>query len=202
MFEPFEADRVAARERAGLELAEELKKHVSPPGSLGLPSLLDARRIEFSLPDCVFQCRPVYDRIYVAQCEERSDGKYQRDGLIFKPETAKARDLYTVPRGILVSAGLMAMDALRSNGIELGHFVRFAKLGLFRYVVDKIAGQDVEILILTAGDITGSEDLEKNIRSGRMEIMFDRDQAKHHFFDNQHGEHLSNPSKPFYGADQ
>jgi hypothetical protein len=151
------------------DIADELKKRMAPEGTLGLPPLLEARRLKYAMPNGIFKTRAVYDRIYLWQIPD-DEGETYGDTCIIMPEKAKERKRHEAPRGIIVSAGLKAMDNLQSNGMGLGHIVRFVRQAPWRMPIENIKGRDFYVMILRDGDITGSEDLQAALATGECEI--------------------------------
>lgn len=138
---------------------------------LGLGKLVEEKRWKYGIPDEAFfnQC-PAFDRILVVQIPEDESDTYGDSGLV-KTETAKKRDLVEAPRGIIVGAGLSALDQLRSNGIDLGHTVGFVRLAPFRRPYATIAGERISLVVLVAGDIVDSEDLGQQLRARQVRIV-------------------------------
>jgi hypothetical protein len=165
-----EAD-MRAIDEAAPKIAEAIGKRMSPPGTLGLPPLLDERRLRYGMCDAVFAAQAAYDRILLFQIDPSfSDGEKYGDTGIYMPDSAKRRVREEAPRGVIVSAGLRALDSLRSNGMDLGHIVSFVRLSPWRLPVDMIAGAPVYVLILRDSDIVGSEDTAAALRAGGLVI--------------------------------
>ena len=152
-----------------LKLSQEARKKMSDRGKLGLPELLEKRRWEYAIPDSAFQEQAIYDRCHVWQVSQ-FQGETYGDTHIYMPDTAKKRELESNPRGILVSAGPAALDALRSNGVELGHLVTFIELSPMRTRQDISEGHEEHIIILSASDVTSSKDFQDELRSGQKRI--------------------------------
>lgn len=161
---------------------ERIQAVMSPKDALGLPPLLEARRLEWHIPDGAFMLAPLYDRVFVYQIETYLDGK---KGQITMSERKQSAEKRTNPRGILVAAGALALDSVRSNGCDLGHVVRFQNVNPLRLVVDYSDGQEFEVQLMTAGDLTGSEDLSDMLRSGAVRMEKGED-GKHRYV-NQEG---------------
>lgn len=159
-----------ARKREVEKLQEELKEHMSPPGALGLPPLLDQRRLEYGLPDEIFNAACMYEFIHIYQIDLVDTDKFSKDSLLVRPEALASRDKKTAHRGILVGAGLRALDIGRSNGWDLGHIVNFIQLAPFRQKMVTIRGKDWSVLCMQAGDIRSSEDLVRDLRGGRAKV--------------------------------
>jgi hypothetical protein len=141
-------------------LDEAMQGHMSKE-SLGLGPLVDAKRWKYGIPDIAFfNQAPAFNKILVAQIPETGEETDFYSGTkILKTEVAKKRDHVEAPRGVLVSAGLQALDELRSNGIDIGHTIGFTRLAPFRRRCGVIAGQPIQLIVLVAGDVVDSEDL-------------------------------------------
>jgi hypothetical protein len=177
-----------------------LEKVVSPLGALKLPALLEERRLEYGIPDFCFEAQPAYDRIYVKQISTHKDEKI---GNIVMPESAQGRELIETPRGILIAAGLKALDELRSNGINLGDIVHFIELAPFRFVAGTVAGHPVDVLILRSGDILDSFDTKRRIDDGEFHVGYGVNSkgALTHYWENDKGEVLGMPQFPWNPQD-
>lgn len=150
------------RDLIQLQQKERLRQSlVSPRGALGLPPLLDERRLLWRIPDGAFQVAPLYDRIYLFQIPIY----IKKKGLITMTEQKEKAELRTGARGVIVAAGLLALDALRSNGVDLGHIVRANHVNPWRLAVDFAEGMEFEVLVMQAGYLSGSEDLANAIRN-------------------------------------
>lgn len=138
---------------------------------LGLGRLVEEKRWKYGIPDeAFFNQYPAFNRVLVVQIPEDESDTYGESGLI-KTEIAKKRDLVEAPRGIIVGAGLQALDELRSNGIDIGHTVGFVRLAPFRRPYATIAGERVSLVVLVSGDIVDSEDLGANLRARKVRIV-------------------------------
>lgn len=152
------------------KVAEELKRRMAPEGALPQnPPLLERRRRQHLIPDGAFKQAASFDRILVWQLAQNESANYG-DTMILMPEASQKRTEEEAPRGILISAGLGALDTLRANGIDLGHIVTFIRHAPWHMKVDTIQGHDLYALMLRAGDITGSEDLAKALGAGTCHI--------------------------------
>jgi hypothetical protein len=161
---------------------DELKKHVSPSGSLFLPELLDKKRVAHGIPDEAFAIQAAYDIVYLSQLPSSGGDKFFEGGILVRPDTKRSYDDKTNPKAVIVSAGLAALDALRSHGMDLGHTVYFQKLAPFRLEYASIGGLTYHFIVVTASDITGSVDLMDNIRTGKLGIELD-DHGQHVYWD-------------------
>lgn len=160
-------DRPETKEETRLRL---LAKHMAPKGSLGLPPLLDERRIEFGITNGAFTRQATFDRMLIWQIPMQKGEKFN-DSSLFMPESTQMRERNKAPHGIIVSAGLKALDILISNGMGLGHKVLFAATAPYHVRYDVIEGREFHLIILVAGDIFGSEDLATNLRTRKVRIM-------------------------------
>lgn len=161
------------------KFTEAIAKRMAPPGALGLPKLLDERRLRYGMCDKVFELQAAYDRVLLWQIEPSfSDGEKYGDTSIYMPDSAKRRVREEAPRGVIVSAGLRALDSLRSNGMDVGHIVSFVRLSPWRLPMDMIAGVPQYVMILRDSDIVGSEDTAAALRSGELAVGAEPD----HFY--------------------
>lgn len=166
-----DSDDLAARDRAQAERKSKIiRERMSPKGQLpGMTPLLDERRFEYGITDGAFKYQASYDRIYVWQVAMQKGDKYEGSS-IYLAESTQKRELNKAPCGIIVSAGLLALDSLRSNGIDLGHRILFCHSAPYHIRYDMIEGQEFHLVILTAGDIIGSEDLATNLRNRTVRV--------------------------------
>ena len=141
-----------------------IKENMSPPGTLGLDPLLDVRRLEFGLPDGLFRDEFLFDRIGVYQPDDgiRTIGT---TGLVM-PESVADKNRRTAPKGLLIGAGLQARDVLASNGVQLGHMVRFIRMAPFEVEGCTVAGIEFRIIVLKVGDLISSIDLRRDLLEG------------------------------------
>lgn len=163
----FSDDAKSRLERKG----GEREKKMAPAGGLGLPPLLDHRRLQYGIIDAAFHYggQAAWDKVLVHQIPQYEGDTYG-DTKILMPESAKRTEAQTAPRAIIVSAGLIALDQLRSNGMDLGHIVTFANQGHWRLRVGDVAGSLEYLIILQTGDIVSSEDTRRLIDMGLMKI--------------------------------
>lgn len=148
---------------------EAIRKRMSPKGSLRLLPLLESRRWIVGIPDGAFGLSCAYDRIMIWQLDH-GDGKRAKGTTLYMPDSTRDRERQMNPRGIIVGAGLKALDILRSNGFDVGHVVQFSKLSPIRIPVDWVAGKDAEVCVSHVGDLVGSEDLAIALRRGLCEV--------------------------------
>jgi hypothetical protein len=155
-----------AREREQAERRTKmLLSRMSPRGQLGLPPLLESRRWEYGITDGAFDRQAVFDRVFIRQIAMQKGNTYEPESKIVMPDSVKMKEKNKAPHGIVVSAGLTALDQLRSHGIDLGHKVLFAHTAPYHIRYDILDGEEQHLIILLAGDIIGSEDLASNLKS-------------------------------------
>lgn len=167
---------------------EAIKKKMSPRGALGLPPRLDARRLEYGITDGAFKIQASFDYILVHQIHMMhfAGGKFGEDSLIHLPQSSEKAREFSAPRGIIISAGLKALDELNSNGIELGDIIAFLNLSPWSIEADMIDGKAKHVLIMHAGNIIGSEDTMTRLR--RREIYVDGPATAHVYVNRGTGE--------------
>jgi hypothetical protein len=186
-------------DRRRIELEKKLRSLQAPKGTIpGLSPLLDARRLECAMPNEFFRVQAAFDVCFVHQIRWHPKDTYGDTGIVMT-ENAKRKDREETPRGVLVSAGLGALDALKSNGIDIGHIVSFIRQAPWRMPVAMVDGVEFPLLILRAGDITGSEDLAAALAAGECEIQWDPE-AMQHFYVDKDGKRWT-PKTPFLPAD-
>jgi hypothetical protein len=169
-------------------VSDEIAARISPPGALGLPPLLDQRRIEHSLVDEIFDLQAVFDRVFVYQLDPEwaQQDTFTKGGKIIKTQNTKERERKEAPFGILISAGQAARDVLHSNGMELGHIVGFIRLSPWAMPVAMVNNKQVPIMMLRVADLLGSYDLTKSLRADKGVIVLDPGSQQHLYVDD-HG---------------
>lgn len=178
------------------DFEKELATKIAPPGSLGLPPLLEQRRLEWQIPDGVFKTAPgaLFDRILLYQipllAKSRADALTFGGGLIAKSDQSKDKEQREAPRAVIVGAGLRALDSMRSHGVDLGHIVYFSKNTVYAIQVDYIAGKFDRVSLAREGDLILSEDLCASILSGKVKVTMFSETDKwgnvtvaHHYMD-------------------
>lgn len=177
-----------------------VSRHMSPPGALGLPPLLEHRRLLFGITDGAFAFQPFHDKLLVHQIPTKPET--YGGGIIHKTEIAIDREERECPVGVIVAAGAMALDSLRANGVDLGHIVLFQRLAPWRHETD-YTWRDEKVMLLRAGDIVGSVDLGDALRSGKIKLEFDAKLYEHTYLNTETDE-MWHPSKaePFVSGDQ
>lgn len=180
--------RLAVKEdAAGLTVDGDRANVMAKPGALGLPKLLEERRLKYGITDSAFSMQPYHDTVLVYQLS-RMQGETFGDGPILMPDTSKKREHESTPQGVVVAAGLCALDSLRMNAMDLGHVVAFCRVAPWRMETDKVNGKWEQVLVFRVADIVGSLDLAKNLRSGDMAVGFDKDAYEHFYHNEETGE--------------
>ncbi len=166
-----------------------MREHMSPPGTLNLTSLLEARRLEMALPDDYFTIDAVFQRVFLKQLPPREFGEetYGTTGIIMTPAT-QSREAKQAPRGIIVSAGVDALDSLVSHGMELGHIVQFCQEAPYGIRVGIPGGYEQKVIVIDVGDIIASEDLAIARNAGDLSVVCDRDDRNKHKMVRRDGE--------------
>jgi hypothetical protein len=180
-----DSSMVSASERESKAIADRM----SSPGSLGLPPLLEARRLELGLIDELFGQSAVYQRVLIWQLPptELSGGTIGNSGL-YVPAKTLSREKEEAPRAIVISAGTDALDILRSHGMDLGHIVTICREAVYGIRVAYVGGRQHRLTIIDVGDICASEDLAIEVAAGRCETFWDTGQESHKLRDPRTGE--------------
>jgi hypothetical protein len=167
---------------------EEIKKNFAEPGTLGLPRLLDAKRVKYGIPNSAFSFHPGFNMVLIWQVP-LEDSKTYGGGLIEKTEVTLKRELNEAPRGVIVSAGLTALDNLRSHGFDVGHTVVFTHLAPFRLRLPSIAGKEPQLVIVQAELVFGSEELAQALkdRTCRLSSKTNEDGMTEHYYIDENG---------------
>lgn len=158
-----------------------IRERQNPELDAKLHPLLAKRRREAHIPDGAFKMHAVYDRVLLWQpfLERETVG----DTKIILSARGKSREREEAPRGIIVSAGLGALDQIRSHGMDLGHYVNFIRLAPWRLPVDTVYGKELHLLVLRAGDLIASEDLMRALNDGTCTIRWNEETGQHQYVD-------------------
>jgi len=180
-------------------VTEATLEKMSPPGALGLPPLLEAKRLKYQITDGAFRVHPAFDRILVFQISEHEGETFGGGAIIMAPTVAKREEVET-PRGVIISAGLLALDHLRSNCIDIGHTVYFVQNAPWRIRVDVNRGHLFHVMVLRDGDLIGSEDTQEALRKGNLKVTYNKDTGQHVYADPD-GNILGTPTLPWISPD-
>lgn len=163
----FDSAALAPDMAADLEArAVKRRERMAPEETLGLQPLLEFRRLEYGIPDGAFRTQAAYDRVLLWQIGQYEGKGTWGGGSILMPDAAREHERGTAPRGVVVAAGLRALDHLRSNGMDLGHVVAIGGLSPWRIRCDTIDGKPKYVLLLASGDVAGSEDTRRLLDLG------------------------------------
>lgn len=178
-------------------IANALEASLAPEGTYNIPLLLELKRKKYGIPNGAFECFPVFDKVYVYQIPLNERTTYSDGGAILKPEAIIASDRNTAPRGVIVSAGLQALDSLRSTGIDVGHTIRFKKFAPFIQPVGEIQGKELTVMVIRDGDIVSSEELAQLYHSRSISLLNVSPDATgfDHRFARTHGEDVVHTGK-------
>lgn len=177
---------------------DERRKLVSPEGKLQLLpfpdlELLEKRRLEYSIIDQAFYAMPAFDRVWIRQLPHATGGTFVAGGRVIMTDETREYADHRMTRGLLLGAGLLAQSRLNSNGIFLGHIVRYASSIVRKMDLAVIMGKPFEVLVMTDGEISGSEDTAAMLRDGRLRIEEDEDGMKRFVLS---GKSLGTPEAP------
>ena len=162
---------------------------VSGPGKvLGIPALLEERRLEYQIHDEAFKYQAVFDRVLVYMIpEEWFKGETWGQSSIVMAQVTKDKESFQTPRGIIVSMGPIAMNELRSNGIDLGHIVKIVRHAPYRmpYGLAPGSGKEETLTVVRAMDMLCSEDLRSDLVKGR--VRYELNDKNDHLFVDRRG---------------
>lgn len=194
-----EDDTVRAQYQRMKEESEEIQKLMSPPGALGLPPLLEQRRLECGIIDAAFEKVAQFDRLYIFQHDAQQGGEYIDGGKIVMPDTFKEQRQEQSPRGVIVSAGIHALDTMRSHGWALGDYVELVKSVLWKLPIGRKNLREVRLLCCRIGDVAGNEDVRERYRTGEIKLVWTPEVGKHLM--QWRNEPPLEPMEPFKGED-
>ena len=183
---------------------EMIKKRMSPPGALRLAPLLEAQRLRWGIPDGFFKTQAAFDRIFVFPLDQFDDDeKFAPGSPILRPKLTKMKDLQEGNRGVLISAGLTAMDRLMSHGYELGDIVITNKNVPFARRCESIGEEALHYLVMREADLAGNESRMERIRAGEQRIIDAGDgfEYNHQVAENDNGEWTFKKKKSVYVND-
>lgn len=147
-------------------------------------SLLDQRRREYSIP--MWPGQAMYGRIIVYRIPDKAAErkKYNEGGIIEMIDDVADNKKWHAPRGVIVSAGLLAMDILRGNAIGLGDMIWMASHTPWRFEVDSEVKngkvESTEFFFMQAGDVVLAEDLFEKVKAGTVLPVLGAT-GKHHY---------------------
>ncbi len=165
-----EENRLVQLNLVAVNIADKLEASLKPRGFYNIPDILDERRLYYGIPNGAFECYPAFDKVFVYQIPLKTRKTYAESGAILRPDQVNGYDRNTTPRGIIVSAGLKAMDALYSTGFHIGEIIRFKKLSPYMMPIDDIDGHEFHVMVIRDGDIEASEDFAEQLNNRKIEI--------------------------------
>jgi hypothetical protein len=148
-----------------------IRDKMSPPEVLKLPAKLEAARQKWGIPDGFFKYAAGFDRIFVFPIDPFDQDDKLPNSFLYRPQVTKQKDLQEGFRGVLISAGLTAMDRLMSHGYELGDIVMTNKNVPFARRMELLEGEPMYVLVMRDGDLAGNETLQEDIRAGRRRVV-------------------------------
>jgi hypothetical protein len=172
-FDPFGAGESLLRQDEQLkEYAKILQSRMSPPGTFKIPPLLELRRQQHLIPDGAFKRTPVWDWCFVYQIarDDISDGQTYGDTKIVMSANTRDYKKRESPRGVLVAAGLQALDTLSSHGIQVGDVVTMIRNAPWAIEVDFVGSQSLYVYCLRDADLVSGEDLQKRLNDGVLRL--------------------------------
>lgn len=197
-------DEAARRRERAEDFRQKCLPHISPlhQPPIRMPHLLNERRERYLIVDQMFQFPASYDRILVHQVSMHHDTD-TAGGLIVLTEKAKEAQRDGACLGIIVSAGLLALDEMASNGHHVGDLVAFVQWSVYRLPTTHIAGHEFPLLVLKSGDIVANCDLQRRINEQSVRIVprevkdpSTGDITIQHVYVDEHGK-MWRPQEPF-----
>lgn len=127
---------------------------------------LEAKRKKYDIPEIPYA--PIGKNVLIWRIE----GEEKTAGGLYVPETSKE----VKSRGVLLAAGLAAMDIFADNLVEVGDEVCFAHYaGRERDAEKVVGGVSKRILECKAEDVLGSVDAIKRSQNYRLEVNEDNE---------------------------
>lgn len=180
-----------------LEIDASTKAQMSPAGALKLTPHLDKKRLDHGIIDGCFDTCAEFDRILVYQLPA-SEHTFGNSGIIM-PQASAKRVAQETPKGVIVSAGLGALDVLKTSGQEVGDTILFIKQGMWRIVCGWVRHVEVHLMVLSVGDIVSNQDKAKRLREGDIRMLW-LEETNEHVVVDRFGKQFK-PRSPWVGAD-
>lgn len=154
----------------------EIASKMSPPGALHLPPKLEAARWKWKICDKAFERQAQFRRIHIVQVSmvallRPEDEAFYPGTSIELSSLSQRIDTEGCHMGVLISAGLTAMDELASHGTELGNIVGFIRNAPMNHTYDISELGDSKYLVMNAGDITCDETLGQELIAGKRRVV-------------------------------
>ena len=156
---------------AAIHRTKLIRERMSPPGALHLTEKLEAAREKHGIPDGFFRVAAGFDRIFVFPIDPFDADEKLPGSSLYRPELTQQKDLQEGYRGVLISAGLTAMDRLMSHGYELGDIVMTNKNVPFARRMELLEGKPMFVLVMRDGDLAGNETLQADILAGKRRVI-------------------------------
>ena len=136
-------------------------------------NLLAQRRKQYGIP--AIQAHPLWDNVVLWRIPAKEEE--ETAGGIIIPQIAQGEVTH---KGVLLAAGLKALDELYAYGIEIGDIVWFGRYaGDDRTIEERQAGQVskklASVLTLKSSELTHDEDLADRLAKGDLSIERDGD---------------------------
>lgn len=133
---------------------------------------LEQRRKQYDIPDVPYL--PVGKTILIY----RLPNETVTAGGIHIPQTAEEPK----PQGVLLAAGLAALDVMNDALVEIGDIVWFAKYaGWEKSVKSDPGNKDKDIIQMKIEDLLGSEDALGRLGKGKVRLAFDEEEGEHYY---------------------
>lgn len=127
--------------------------------------LIEAAK-RYDIPRGAFKAQFAFDRVGIWQVSDDDNAETFKGTNLFKPEITKSKDRMSAPRGVLVGAGLNALDYLKTHGFELGDVIWVIRLSPWRREVDVVNGQTKYLLVARVSDLVANETLAERMKDG------------------------------------
>lgn len=136
------------------------------------------KRYGFELPPFA----AVFDRVLVVPLGDADQPTTTADGLLVIPPVSRERAGAQI--GVIVSAGVKAIEQLYSHGIGIGDIVLLARFSEWPKAYFDKQGRPWQVLILQAGEIAASLDLKSELDLGDIWYEMNQDSGKIHVHEN------------------
>lgn len=139
-----------------------------------LPPKLEARMKQygFELPNFA----AIYDRVLIYPLDKKDQPDMTAGGIVLAAET---KNRATAQRGVIVSAGVRALEELFAHGLGIGDVVVWARFSNWpRTYFDSRTGHPHTVYIVQAGEIAASEDLKRDLDGGVLFYEIDTETGK------------------------
>ncbi len=175
-------------EQARKRLEEEAAKHFPVVAPFPIPRLLDEKRRKYGIPLSAFTSQPMFDQILVWQIPVDESKTYGESKLV-KTDTTLKQELTEAPRGVIVAAGLTALDQLASHGAAVGHTIYFYQIAPLRMRLPPLAGKSPALVMIQARYVFGSEELSENLKTRKVRTIarLNAEGIEEHFFCDEKG---------------